>query len=123
MSKHRKLSLLILLILLAIIFTVFIKRYEISLVLFGALIVAFRYFRLEVAKELVVAWLCKHDYQADYDQLLEAFPKTGKQSIGRLVKKGIVKNIGNRIILIRHERESVAKNSSKDWDKDIGVLH
>jgi hypothetical protein len=123
MSNHRKLSVLILLILLAIIFTVFIKRYEISLVLFGVLIVVFRYFRVEVAKELVIEWLCRHDYQADYEQLLEAFPKTGRELVEKLVKKNIVRNIENRIILIRHESASVAKASSNDRKKDIGDLH
>jgi len=100
MPRLRKISFLLLAILLCFIYFLLTKKYTISVILLIALVLSFILLRKLVMDELIIYWLYNHDREAEYDRIIKAFPKSGRKAIERLINRKIVKKIDNRIILI-----------------------
>jgi hypothetical protein len=111
MPVLRKLAFLLLAILLCLAYALFIKSYLISAALLIALILTFLFLQRLLTEELVIHRLYKHSFEMPYNQIIGAFPKTGKKAVERLLSKGIVQRSDDLVrLVIKNYRFSITKD-------------
>ena len=103
MTLLRKITFLIIIIILFCIGSIIFKRYYISLIFMIAIIPLSTLWYKLIIEELVVYQIMRNGYKLQYEKIIELFGKKGKSAINRLNRKHVIEQSNNNVILKKRD--------------------